>query len=109
VGGGLSLQFFPLRVVVDVVVVDAVFVTFCPKVLLSLQTAALLNNSQPKLSSKNRASNPQKNESTHLVTVSGLPDGSFSNQKSQLGYIFEWKNVVIFYDRLEYLMAIWYN
>jgi hypothetical protein len=40
----------------------------------------------------------------------GLPDGLFSNQKSQFGQILEglrWKNVAIFYDPLEYLMDIW--
>jgi hypothetical protein len=40
----------------------------------------------------------------------GLPDGLFSNQK--FGYILEgleMENVCIFYDHLEYFMAIWYN
>jgi hypothetical protein len=43
---------------------------------------------------------------------SGLPDCLFSNQKSQFGCILEGlgiENVVIFYDRWEYFMAIWYN
>jgi hypothetical protein len=38
-----------------------------------------------------------------------LPDGSFSNQKSNFGYILEGlrnENVVIFYSHLEYLTAI---
>jgi hypothetical protein len=42
----------------------------------------------------------------------GLPDGLFLNQKSQFGYILEglgMENVVLFYDHLEYFMAIWYN
>jgi hypothetical protein len=41
-----------------------------------------------------------------------LPDGLFSNQKSQFGHIlegFETENVFIFYDNMECLMAIWYN
>jgi hypothetical protein len=39
-----------------------------------------------------------------------LPDGFFSNQKSQFGQIlegFRWENVEIFYDHLEYFTAIW--
>jgi hypothetical protein len=41
-----------------------------------------------------------------------LPDGLFSNQKSR--FWFNWEgleieNVVILYDHLEYLSAIWYN
>jgi hypothetical protein len=42
----------------------------------------------------------------------GLPDGLFSNQKPQFGLILEGlgiKNVGIFYDHLEYVMAICYN
>jgi hypothetical protein len=42
----------------------------------------------------------------------GLPGGLFSNQKSQFGYILVglgMENVVIFYDKWEYFMAIWYN
>jgi hypothetical protein len=42
----------------------------------------------------------------------GLPDGLFSNQKSQCGYILEglgMENDVIFYDHLELLMAILNN
>jgi hypothetical protein len=41
-----------------------------------------------------------------------LPESLFSNQKSQLGKILEclwWENVDIFYNRLEYFMAILYN
>jgi hypothetical protein len=42
---------------------------------------------------------------------SGLPDGSFSNQKSQFGKkIFQGlrlENIDIFYGHLEYLMDIW--
>jgi hypothetical protein len=33
----------------------------------------------------------------------GLPDGLFSNKNTNL------ENVVIFYDHLEYFMAVWYN
>jgi hypothetical protein len=42
----------------------------------------------------------------------GLPDGLFSNQKSQFVYILVglgMENMVIFYDYLEYFKAIWYN
>jgi hypothetical protein len=42
----------------------------------------------------------------------GLPDGLFSNQKSQFGYILEGlgiENVIIFCDHLDYFMAIRYN
>jgi hypothetical protein len=41
----------------------------------------------------------------------GLPDGIFSYQKSQFGYISErlgMENVDIFYGHLEYIEAIWY-
>jgi hypothetical protein len=41
-----------------------------------------------------------------------VPDGLFSNQKSQFGKILEGlrkENVGIFYDNLEYFTAIWYN
>jgi hypothetical protein len=41
-----------------------------------------------------------------------LPDGLDSNQKPQFGLILEGlgvENVGIFYDHLEYFMAIWYN
>jgi hypothetical protein len=41
---------------------------------------------------------------------SALPDGLFSNKKSQFGEILEgliWEIVVIFYGHLEYYMAIW--
>jgi hypothetical protein len=40
----------------------------------------------------------------------GLPDGLFSNQKSQFGWFWEdlrLENVDIFYGHLEYFMAIW--
>jgi hypothetical protein len=40
----------------------------------------------------------------------GLPDGFFSNQKSQFGYILEGprlENVDIFYGHLEYFIDIW--
>jgi hypothetical protein len=40
-----------------------------------------------------------------------LPDGLFSNQKSQFDYIlegFRMENAVIFYGHLEYSTAIWY-
>jgi hypothetical protein len=46
-----------------------------------------------------------------LVTSSpGLPDGLFLNQKSKFGYILEGLGMenVIFYDHLEYFMAISY-
>jgi hypothetical protein len=42
----------------------------------------------------------------------GLPDGLFSNQKSQFGKILEglrMEKVCLFYDHLEYFAAIWYN
>jgi hypothetical protein len=41
----------------------------------------------------------------------GLPDGLYSNQKSQFWYILErlgMENVGIVYDHLEYFTAIWY-
>jgi hypothetical protein len=41
---------------------------------------------------------------------SGLPDGLFSNQKSQFGQILDglrWENVDIFYVHLEYFTDIW--
>jgi hypothetical protein len=44
--------------------------------------------------------------------TTGLPDVLFSNRKSQFGSILAGigtENVVIFYNQLEYLMAIWYN
>jgi hypothetical protein len=40
-----------------------------------------------------------------------LPDGLFSYQKSQFGYILVglgMENIGIFYDPLEYFTAIWY-
>jgi hypothetical protein len=45
------------------------------------------------------------------VSNAWLPDGLFSHQKSQSGYILEglgMVNVGIFYGRLEYIMANWY-
>jgi hypothetical protein len=42
---------------------------------------------------------------------SGVPDGIFSNQKSQLGKILEgygMAKVGIFYGHLEYIKVIWY-
>jgi hypothetical protein len=42
--------------------------------------------------------------------IAGLPDGLFSNQKSQLGRKFQglgWRNTDIFYGHLEYFMDIW--
>jgi hypothetical protein len=38
------------------------------------------------------------------VYIPGLPDGLFSNQKSQI-----WVNFGIFNDHLEYFMAVWYS
>jgi hypothetical protein len=41
-----------------------------------------------------------------------LPDGLFSNQKYQFGNFLEglgMEDVVIFYEYLEYFMAVWYN
>jgi hypothetical protein len=43
------------------------------------------------------------------ITIAGLPDALFSNQKSQFRYIFEdlkLENVNIFYVHLEYFMDI---
>jgi hypothetical protein len=40
----------------------------------------------------------------------GLPDGLFSNQKSQFGYILEglaMENLGLFYDHLVYFITIW--
>jgi hypothetical protein len=45
------------------------------------------------------------------VSESGLPDGIFSNQKSQFGDFLEGlriENVGMFYGHLEYITAIWY-
>jgi hypothetical protein len=45
-------------------------------------------------------------------SIPGLPDGLFSNPKSQLWLNLEglgMENVVIFFDHLEYFAAIWYN
>jgi hypothetical protein len=42
----------------------------------------------------------------------GLPDGIFSDQKSQFGLTFdglEHEKVGIFYGYLEYISAIWHN
>jgi hypothetical protein len=47
-----------------------------------------------------------------IVSRAELPDGLFSNQKSQFGYNLEGfgkENVVIFYDHLEYVTTIWYR
>jgi hypothetical protein len=44
--------------------------------------------------------------------ISGFPDGIFSNQKSQCGWILEGlevENVRICYSLLEYITAIWYT
>jgi hypothetical protein len=41
----------------------------------------------------------------------GLPDGLFLYPKSQFGYILEGlgiKNVIIYYNNLEYFTVIWY-
>jgi hypothetical protein len=41
----------------------------------------------------------------------GLPDGIFSNQTSQFGYIMEGRGmgkVGVLYDCLEYITAVWY-
>jgi hypothetical protein len=46
-----------------------------------------------------------------FVCPPGLPDGLFSNQKYQFGYIFEglrMENAGIFYGHLEYFLVIWY-
>jgi hypothetical protein len=46
-----------------------------------------------------------------LAQNAGLPDGTFSNQKSQFVYIYEGlcvENVGKFYGHLVYFMAIWY-
>jgi hypothetical protein len=45
------------------------------------------------------------------VSPTGLPDGLFSNQKSQFGYIWEGlriENAGLFYGHLEYFTLIWY-
>jgi hypothetical protein len=47
-----------------------------------------------------------------MPILPGLPDGLFSNQKSQFGKNLNglgMENVRIFYDHLEYFRAIWYN
>jgi hypothetical protein len=47
-----------------------------------------------------------------LLTKARLPDGTFSNQKSEFGKILEAlgaENVGIFYGHLEYITAIWYS
>jgi hypothetical protein len=44
------------------------------------------------------------------VPPSGLPDGIFSNQKSNFGKILEglgMEKVGVLYGHLEYIMAIW--
>jgi hypothetical protein len=43
-------------------------------------------------------------------SLTGMPDGMFSNKKSKFGYILEglgMKKVGIFYGHLEFIMAIW--
>jgi hypothetical protein len=48
--------------------------------------------------------------STYAGLSSGLPDGLFSNQKSQFGKIFQGlglENVDIFYGHLEHFTDIW--
>jgi hypothetical protein len=47
-----------------------------------------------------------------IWSLSGLPDGLFSSQKFQFGYILEGlrlENVDMFYGHLKYFMTIWYN
>jgi hypothetical protein len=44
-----------------------------------------------------------------LLSNSGLPDGLFLNQKSHNLEGLGIENIGIFYDHLEYFMAIWYN
>jgi hypothetical protein len=51
-----------------------------------------------------------KASSDTFLCGTGLPDGLFSNQKSQFGQFLEclrWENVYIFYGQLEYFMDIW--
>jgi hypothetical protein len=50
-------------------------------------------------------------QSFRLVLRSGLPDGLFSNQKSQFGYFVRscYGNLGIFYDHLVYFTAIFYG
>jgi hypothetical protein len=46
------------------------------------------------------------------MSAAGLPDGLFSDQKSQFGSNLEgigMENVVMFYDHLEYFKVMWYN
>jgi hypothetical protein len=48
---------------------------------------------------------------TAVISKTGLPDGFFSNQKSQIRANLEglgMENVIIFYGHLEYFTAIWY-
>jgi hypothetical protein len=50
--------------------------------------------------------------SEHIRTQSGLPDGIFSNQTSQFGYILEglaMEDVGIFYGTLVYFVTISFN
>jgi hypothetical protein len=45
-----------------------------------------------------------------FMSFPGLPDGLFSNQKSQFGQILEglkWENADILYGHLEYFKDIW--
>jgi hypothetical protein len=49
-------------------------------------------------------------ESRQIGFQAGVPDGLFSNQKSQFGKNFQGlrlENVDIFYGHLEYFIAIW--
>jgi hypothetical protein len=52
---------------------------------------------------------PTHSRNPHTFIQSGLPDGLFSNQKSQFGYILEglaMEDVGIFYVHLAYFMPI---
>jgi hypothetical protein len=51
-------------------------------------------------------------QTVRLNFLPGLPDGLFSNQKSEFGYNFEGLRmdyVGIFYSQLVYFVAIWYS
>jgi hypothetical protein len=53
----------------------------------------------------------QEVQPSHDRTETGLPDGIFSNQKSQIGQIFrgfQWKRLAVF-GHLVYFTDIWYN
>jgi hypothetical protein len=55
---------------------------------------------------------PEKIHYIVFATVTGLPDGLFSNRKSQFLVKFGGlgiQNIVTFYGHLEYITAIWYN